>query len=310
MKELIKFSAVSVSAFAFLAVSALAQQETPPAENAPRLQNPAAMEAPGWDASANLSYTARSTTTFQGNHLANSDAYSANFGVGRQIAFDEDWFAHVGLASDNIFLGTVAGAPIPAGIHTLHLNTGLGYRINDDWTISGLLFPTLYQLDQIGSGDFGLAGGALATYRSSPSLLWSFGVMVAPDSDVPALPIGSVRWKINDRSLLEVGLPKTRYTYWLERKWTVYAGADTVGTTFRTSPSLGTQTGLPQFNHALATYRDIRLGVGTGYELLPGLRAEVEAGYSVYRRVNYTRISESVDFDPAPYVRAGLNYRF
>jgi hypothetical protein len=41
-----------------------------------------------------------------------------------------------------------------------------------------------------------------------------------------------------------------------------------------------------------------------------GLRAEIEAGYSVYREINYFRIEQTVKFRPAPYVRLALNARF
>ena len=40
------------------------------------------------------------------------------------------------------------------------------------------------------------------------------------------------------------------------------------------------------------------------------LRAEIEAGSSVYREIRYTRIDEQVKFDPAPYARLALSVRF
>jgi len=134
--------------------------------------------------------------------------------------------------------------------------------------------------------------------------------MGAPDSDLRVLPIVGVRWFINPRSMFEVGFPKTRYSYRLDRKWTLYTGGDFTGTTFRAGETLGTQIGSSQFNRALGTYRDARLGAGISYGIIRGLRAELEAGYSVYRRIDYTRIDQNVDFNPAPYVRLGLNWRF
>ena len=107
--------------------------------------------------------------------------------------------------------------------------------------------------------------------------------------------------------MLEVAMPKTRLTYRVDSKWEFYTGLDLNGAVFRISEHLGTKTGLPQHNDAIATYRDIRLGVGASYEIVRGLRAELEIGFSVYREIDYFRLDDTVSFDPAPYVRLGLN---
>jgi hypothetical protein len=104
-----------------------------------------------------------------------------------------------------------------------------------------------------------------------------------------------------------VGIPKTRLTYQIDPKWSLYGGIDLSGTTFRTDETLGTKTGFPKYNNARATYRDIRLGAGAGYDVGHGLRAEIEAGYSVYRDINYKDIDQDVKFNPTPYVRLGLS---
>ena len=105
-------------------------------------------------------------------------------------------------------------------------------------------------------------------------------------------------------------MPRTRFTYRLDPSWSFYGGLDLNGTTFRSESDLGTKTGNPQYNNALATYRDIRLGVGASYSFTRSLRAEVETGASVYREINYNDINQTVEFKPAPYVRVGLSARF
>jgi hypothetical protein len=255
-------------------------------------------------------YDGASAAKFQGVRRADSDVSAVNLGVDSRIPINDDWFVPIGLQSDNYFLDGVAGAPIPDDIHTLHLRTGLGWRMNDAWTFTGIAGPALYRMTDIHSDDFGAFGGFLATYRQNPSLIWTFGIIGSPDNDVPVLPIVGVRWQINDQYTLEVGMPKTRLTYHIDRQWSLFTGMDINGTTFRASDNLGTRTGFPRYNNALATYRDIRLGVGVGYDIGHGLRAEIETGFSVYRRIDYNDIGQEVDFKPAPYVRAGLSYRF
>ena len=105
-------------------------------------------------------------------------------------------------------------------------------------------------------------------------------------------------------------MPRTRVSYYIEKNWAVYAGGNLNGTIFRTGENFGTQIGQSQYNNALGYYRDIRAGVGTSYEIIHGLHAELEGGCSVYRDIDYTRIDTNVRFGPSPYVRLALRYQF
>ncbi len=301
---------VTLSVATLLSASAMAQETASTPENLAShkwqdLSSPVAGQV-----TLDYTYDAPGATKFQGASLRHSDASTLNFGVDTRIRVNDDWFVPVGLESENYFLDAVGGAPIPDDINTLHLRTGLGWHMNDQWTFTGVVGPSLYRFDDIHSDDFGVSGGFLATYQQNPALTWTFGIMASPDNDVPVLPIVGVRWLISDHYTLEVGVPKTRLTYHIDRQWSLYTGLDLNGTTFRAEENLGTKTGFPQYNNALGTYRDIRLGIGASYEVLRGLRAEAEVGYSVYRRIDYSDIGQEVQFDPAPYVRVGVSYRF
>lgn len=301
-------AALAFLAAAFLSVPAVAQENA--VATAGDFDRPPQEGQAGWQANVDTGYVAGSAPKFQGTRLGDSDAFNYKLQAGTRVPLNKDWFLNLDLISDNFSLEQVSGAPIPENIHTLRLNAGLGYRWGEKWTFSALLSPSLYRLEDVRGDDLGISGGVLARYQANPSLTWSFGLFAAPDSDLPVMPVVGVRWLINDRYTLEVGMPKTRLSYRIDSKWAVYGGVDLNGAVFRTSEDLGTKTGLPQYNNALATYRDVRLGVGTSYEFAHGLRAELETGYSVYREIDYFRIDDSVRFDPAPYVRLGLNIRF
>lgn len=268
------------------------------------------LSQPGWRASLNAGYVGGGATKFQGARLGDSDAFDFDLQAGARVPLDEAWFLQLGLRSENIYLDQENGAPIPEEIHTFHFSAGLGYRLNEKWTLTGLLSPSLYRFEDVGINDFGLSGGLLARYEANPRLTWSLGIVVAPDSDVKALPTVGVRWLINDRYSLEVGMPKTRLSYRLNPAWALYGGMDMIGATFRAGEHLGTETGFSRYNNALATYRDIRLGLGASYEVLRGIRAEAETGVSIFREVYYSSIDEQVRFNPAPYVRLGMSARF
>lgn len=256
------------------------------------------------------SYTAAGKAEFLGTKSGDSDAFNTRLNVFAPLPLSEKWIVPLGLGTENLFLDSVGGVPVPDDIHTLSFNTGLGHRLNDDWMIMGMASATLYKFSDVGANDFGFSGGINAMWRYSPSLTWRFGFMASPDSDIPVLPMVGVDWQINEQFNLRLLFPQPRLTYQPNERWNFYTGMNMVGSTFRASESLGDSIGLSQYNDALGTYRDIRLGGGVGYQLTKRFSIEVEAGYSVSRQIDYTRIDEKVEFDPAPYFRLGLRVGF
>lgn len=220
------------------------------------------------------------------------------------------WMMPLGLMSQNVYFDDVLGAPVPASVHTLSLDTGLGYRVNDAWTLMVRVSPTLYRTDGIDSGDLGVRGGVMALWRRSPSLTWLFGVMAEPDGEFPVLPVVGASWRINPEFTLSLMAPRPQLIYRPNQRWSFHVGANLNGATFRTHETFGTERGEPRYNHALASYRDVRVGAGLEQRLTPWLTLSAEGGYSVNRQIDYTRIDERVKFDPAPYFQLGLRARF
>ena len=287
-----------------------------PGDLRPPSPNPLAAQTgsppPLFEASLNSSYTLPGDAKVGGTKLGNSDAFELGLNVRGSTPIDEKWMWLWGGRLQNIFLGSIAGAPIPERINTLNLNTGVGYRFNEHWMVNGFAGPTLYRFDNVSGDTVGFSGGVIAMYQANAVLTWTFGVMIAPDSDVKAMPVLGVRWLINDQYTIELGIPKTRLSYLVDPKWTLYTGVDMVGTTFRTDENFGSNISSPRYNYnnTLATYWDIRLGAGVSCEITKAFWAEIEAGGSVYRRIDYSDIDQRVEFDPAPYVRLALSLRF
>ncbi len=260
--------------------------------------------------SAESSYTAGGDVKFSGAKFGESDALSYTLGVGARVPIDGRWSIPVDFRSQNVELGDRAGAPLPGYIHTASLGAGLAYRANEHWSFSARVSPTLYKFSDIGGNDLGFSGGLFASWRRSPTVRWIFGALIAPDSDLKFLPVAGVEWDITDRWELSVAYPRPRLTYKCGPQWSFYGGVDATGATFRASDHLGSSIGLARFNDALGSYRDVRLGLGVAHSLAAALKIEMDAGYSVYRRIDFTRLDEEVRFDPAPYIRLGLAGRF
>ncbi|MBI5592033.1 MAG: hypothetical protein HY881_16330 [Deltaproteobacteria bacterium] len=262
---------------------------------------------PPFDVTLESSYTAAGKAKFRGADFSKSDAYNVSLGLSTRAQMNEHWSIPLELRSRNLFLGSPAGVPVPENIHTLEFGTGLSYRPNDRWRFMALVSPTLYKFSDLGGNDTGVSGDLTAMWNYSPSLKFMFGVVFSPDSDLKVLPIAGLDWAINDQLDLRLMFPKPRLIYAPNDHWSFHVGADLNMATFRTSDSLGTSIGLPQYNDALGTYRDIRIGAGVGYRINKTLSVEADAGYSVNRQIDYTQIDERVEFDPAPY--AGLSLR-
>lgn len=256
------------------------------------------------------SYAFAAKAKFLGVKSGDSDAFNLGLNLSTSFRLGERWTLPLGLTSQNTFLDGVAGVPIPDGIHTLSLTTGLGYRLNDNWMLSGMFSPTLYKFSDIGGNDFGFSGGVTALWRYDDSLTLAFGLIIAPDSDLKAIPAIGATWRINQEWELRAIYPQPRLLYSPDEQWSFYLGANITSPTFRTSDTLGSSIGRPEYNDALGTYREIGLGIGLSHRFNSQLRAEAELGYCVSRQIDYTRVDEKVKFDPAPYLRLGVNWNF
>ncbi len=267
---------------------------------------------PSWQVAMHSSYTAASAAKFDGVKSAEeSDAYALELSIGRKIKLSSSWSLLVDLGSQNIYLDSIPAARVPDEIHTLRITTGVEFKVSEKWTIAGLFSPSLYRFEDVNSDDVGFSGGLMMAYRYRPTLSWSLGVFVSPNSSLsPVLPVGGLDWKINRKFELQLMFPKPRLLYQITSSWSVFAGGDLTGATFRTKDDFGTKIGFPKYNDALADYRDIRVGAGTGFQINRGIRLEVEGGYSVDRELNYIDIDKKVKFDPSPYIAASLKVFF
>lgn len=257
------------------------------------------------------SYNLGGETEYRGKEFGDSDAFNINFSLGTMMPLSERWMMSLELQSQNFLLNDLPGVPMPDAIHTLELGTGLAFRPNDRWMFMARLNTSLYRLEDITSDDIGLGGGVMAMWQYSDSLKWVFGAMYQPDNDLPVIPLLGVDWLINEHWQLQLAFPQPRLIYNPGGKWRLHAGMDLLlGTTFRTSDTLGSDMGLPKFDNELGSYSDIRIGGGFGYQLSKSLSLEAEGGFSVSREIEYPDLDQKVKFDPAPYFRVGLKFAF
>lgn len=241
------------------------------------------------------------------NSYGDTDTSKLNISLDGRVPMNEKWFIPLDLRSNNLYLGSQSGAPVPDAIHTLSIGAGLGYRPTERLTLMGKITPTLYKLDGVDSHDIGLSYGLMAKYDYSPSLKILSGLMYSPGSRFRLLPAVGVDWDINDRFNLQLMFPMPRLTYSPNKLWKFHVGAEMNGVMFRTGNSFSTDTSLSSYNDTLGSYSEIKTGAGLSYQFSRNISAGLDAGYSLNRQITYTNHDERVDLGSAPY--AGIRLR-
>jgi hypothetical protein len=272
--------------------------------------SPKAEGRPRITVNSDYSYVFGTKASFGREDSDNSGAQSVTAALAVTVPVSEKWFVPLGLSTTHHFLDSAADLPIPDSIHTLRVSAGVGYNFDQRWSASLSLGPTLYKFEEVGGNDVGIAGLVTVLYRVNPGLTWAFGLNANPDSDVPVLPAVGVRWAFEPEWTLNLMFPRPIVIYHPSERWNLFAGGDIRFSVFRTDDDLGDTIGNPRYNDTRATYRDLRVGAGAEYEVLPELWASLEGGYSVWREIDFKDRDRSVDFDPSPYVQLALRYRF
>lgn len=254
-------------------------------------------------------YNFAGNTEFRGRTSDESGAFGLNLAVEGLLPLTEQWFIPLELKSQNIWMDTVPGMPVPEQINILELGAGLAYKPNEEWLFMLKGGPSLYKLDDIGSNDIGISGGLMAEWEYSKTWKWIFFAAYQSDNEFPVIPLVGFDWRINDRWSLS--FPQLQLTYEASDRLRLSAGLDvSFGTTFRTSDTFGTELGLPRFNDAVASYSDVAAVAGMSYDFNDSVSLDLKAGYSFGREIEFTDWDEKVKFDDAPYVRMGFNVKF
>lgn len=264
----------------------------------------------GIGAAVDYSYTASSDVKFRDHKVGESDVHMVSPTIFGEFPINEKWYVPVGVASEHVFLDTVPGAPMPGEINVMRLNVGVGYHFNDQLNLVVSGGPLFYNLEKVDSENLGFGGMVRATYNLNPDLTIIGGLAIAPDAEYPVFPAAGAIWRVQTNIILNLTVPRPRVIYEFNESFRAYVGGEIRFSIFRTDNNIESSTGVKGFNSALGTYRDIHVGAGVEYQLIKGLFAGVDAGYSVGREIDYRRIDETVKFDPAPYVHVGLHFRF
>ncbi|MBV8211725.1 MAG: hypothetical protein JOZ08_00705 [Verrucomicrobia bacterium] len=203
--------------------------------------------------------------------------------------------------------------PLVDNLGTLGATFGFMYKVSPRFSILGEVAPDFSgDLNKLTTRDFQL-GGMLAI-RYAPNgddrLFFLLGIRAKSDAQPIVFPVAGVHWQPSDVLTFNLTVPRPEVDFKLTRRITLFAAGQFNGGDFRVPDSTGTAIGRPQFNNAVLTYREIRLGAGLRLKLLPFATVQTEAGEALGRDFDYYRIHENLKADNAPYVDTKVIFSF
>jgi hypothetical protein len=203
--------------------------------------------------------------------------------------------------------------PLVDNLGTIGATFGFVYKASSRFSILGEVSPDFSgDLNKLTSKDFQIGG--MFAVRYSPygddKLFFLLGVRVKTDAQPIVFPVAGIRWQPNDVLIFNLIAPRPEIDVKISRRITLFADGQFNGGDFRVPDSAGTTIGRPQFNNAVLTYREIRLGGGLRLKLLPFAAVQTEAGEALGRDFDYYRIHENLKVNNAPYVDTRLIFSF
>lgn len=208
-----------------------------------------------------------------------------------------------GVEYEQFSFGFGQNAPLPNTLQSVAAVLGLDTQISDSILLRVEATPGVYsEAFRPGSTGFNMPFVIGGTYIYSPDLQIVVGIGVDIDRKYPVLPGGGIRWKFQPQWVLNAVLPDPRLEYEAGKNVTLYLGANLKETNFRVNDRFGTDHGIPQLNHAVLTYNEVRTGIGIDWKLTNWLSVNIESGYQPYRTFDFYRADIRFEEDGgAPY---------
>jgi Domain of unknown function (DUF6268) len=203
------------------------------------------------------------------------------------------------------------GAPVPDTLQSTALVLGFDWEINSRWRARLEAIPGVYSdFDDFSGDDFNSPFGVEVSYAINPNLVVGVQLSVDARREMPVVGIPGVRWRIDDRWLLSLWIPRPQVEYLATEELTLFAGASLTGGSYVVADDFGTRTGRPQLNGAAVDFREVRVGGGLRWRTGKWLYAEIAGGWTVGRRYEFHEQNTEIEADGAPYVQASFGAAF
>ncbi len=200
---------------------------------------------------------------------------------------------------------------VPGGLQSLTGIVGLDTKFGDSILVRFEAQPGFYSSTQLESDTFRAPFVLGGSYIFSDNLQFILGISVDYDRDNPVFPGVGVRWRFAPNWVLNAVMPTPRIEWEVTKSFTVYAGADLKGSTFRVYDGFGDERGNPGLNRAVVSYTEIRTGIGLEWKLNDQIRFSLEGGYVPWREIDFHRTNVRYHHEEgAPYAAVSVRGAF
>lgn len=230
---------------------------------------------------------------------------SARFSVGARYQPDTTAYL-VGIAAATHELD-VTGALLPERVAELSVNLGLQRPYRGKWIAAFYARPGFYGDFEEVSDSFNVPVLALAHYRRSADLTWSFGLNANALSDNPVLPIVGVSWRFAPDWQFQLGFPQSGLTRRLSDQLSLRTGVSFSGGSFRVTRNLGVPApGIARLANTRLDFREVRAGLGADWKLGRDAVLSVDLGAVSDRKFDYIDRNYRLDGDGGYFVALAI----
>lgn len=199
------------------------------------------------------------------------------------------------------------GSPLPDALQGAAVVLGAHLRIHDRWRARVEIQPGVYSdFEDVSGADVNAPALIEVAYRIHDRLEVGLQVNVDAFREFPVIATPGVSWRLDERWLLSLWVPRPQIEFALSSHWTVFAGATLAGGSFRVAEDFGRSAGRGDLAEETVDFREIRVGGGLRFTVLEKFACELGAGWMTDRRFHFPDRDLLANGDGAPYAHVAL----
>lgn len=268
----------------------------------------------GTDLTFNPSYSWSSNGDLtRGGKVGEVSVQRFGFQASEGVSLNPDLNLRVGAMVEQTNLDRSAGTPLPGTLRSFVLDLGLTYTLKPEWSLMLSVRPGHNADTSVISRDtLDFPVMAIASYRASANLIWSFGGRYDEFSDHPLVPYAGVHWQFAPAWALDIAFPRTGFTWRATSDISLGAYASMQGGSYRVThdPRPVGIALYPGLKDTYLEYREIRAGLGADFAVGPGSSVRVDAGVVTDRKFEYIDRAFRLDGNSAAFASVSIRVRF
>lgn len=256
-----------------------------------------------------LETTYNFSSDFKDSRFGDGDSWHNDFSYDHRFHVTGNWYFRTGIEYERYDFGNGDNG-LPDHLQALYGHLAYEYVVHDFPGIALILDPGMYWQNRITADAFDIPWKIYSAIPLKKNKIYGIiGVAGGLMQDPPVAPGGGLIVVFNDKVRLQGVFPKPALVYTPNEDWELKLLGELYYVSFRTD-DVNTPAGNMQLHNAVVQYSEDRAGASISYRGIPHLKIITEGGCTFLRNFDFFRSNQSIKSDPAPYIRAGLEFRF